>query len=118
MGELPSFELKPIVKAKRGDLRDMVLPGGGDIRTRIWASIGVKVNSLAKWQNTGAFKAAAGKDDIGRLEQFIREENAFGKILWGGPSRKKRCKSKSKSVASLNPLKTGKLMMPLNCRSC
>ena len=48
MGELPRFEIKPAVKAKTGDIRNMVLPGGGDLTTRVWASMRVKVYSLAK----------------------------------------------------------------------
>ena len=50
MGELPCFQFKPTVKAKTGDIRNMVLPGGGGLTTRVWSSMRVKVNALAKWQ--------------------------------------------------------------------
>jgi len=82
MGELPEFKIKPVVKAKRGDLRDMVLPGGGDIRTRLWASMSVKVNSLAKWQKSGVFETSASKDAMRRLEQFALEEGELGEHTW------------------------------------
>ena len=35
MGELPRFEIKPAVKAKTWDIGNMVLPGGGDLTTRV-----------------------------------------------------------------------------------
>ena len=82
MGELPRFQIKPVVKAKTGDIRNMVLPGGGDLTTRIWSSMRVKVSSLEKWQNKGAYNTSACKDAIAQLEQFTMDESDLLKQVW------------------------------------
>ena len=74
--------MKPVVKAKRGEIRDMVLPGGGDVRTRIWAIIRVKINALAKRQRSGAFNTSASIVAIRKLEEFSFEEDDLGKHVW------------------------------------
>ena len=82
MGELPRFEIKPVVKAKTGDIRNMVLPGGGDLTTRVWSSMRVKVNSLAKWQDKWAYSTSASKDAIEQLEQFTMNERGMLTHVW------------------------------------
>ena len=82
MGELPRFEIKPVVKAKTGDIRDMVLPGGGDLTTRVWSSMRVKVNSLAKWQDKGAYSTSASRDAVEQLEQFTMDESDLLSHVW------------------------------------
>ena len=70
------------MKAKTGDLREMVLPGGGDVTTRIWASMRVKINSLNKWQQAGAYNTDAGKDAIKKLTSFIDVEGQLFEHAW------------------------------------
>ena len=82
MGKLPEIVAKPVVKAKLGDLRQMALPGGGDVCTRVWASMKVKVDSLRKWMKKGAYDTAAAKDAINRLEQFMVGEGQLFEHVW------------------------------------
>ena len=82
MGKLPEIESKPVVKAKLGDLRQMVLPGGGDVSTRVWASMRVKTESLRKWMHKGAYRTAAASDAIDKLEEFIGGEGQLFEHVW------------------------------------
>jgi len=82
MGKLPQIETKPVVKAKLGDLRQMVLPGGGDVCTRVWASMKVKTEALRKWMQKGAYRTAAAEDAILRLEQFMVGEGQLFEHVW------------------------------------
>ncbi len=50
IGEIPTMEIKLVVKARHGDLRKMVLPGGGDLTTRVWSSMRVNINELEQWK--------------------------------------------------------------------
>ena len=82
MGQMPIIEVKPIVKPKLGDVRAMVLPGGGDLTTRVWASMRVKINSLVKWKALGSRQTSAAKDAVGRLEEFSFGEGEVIKHVW------------------------------------
>ena len=82
MGKLPEMKSKPVVKAKLGDLRQMVLTGGGDVSTRVWASMKVKTESLRKWMNKGAFRTAAASDAINKLEDFMDGEGQLFEHAW------------------------------------
>ena len=42
----------------------------------------VKVNSLKKWQSTGAFNTDAGKDAIKKLNEFINMEGQLFEHVW------------------------------------
>jgi len=79
---MPKVITQPVVKAKTGDLREMVLPGGGDVTTRIWASMRVKLNALNKWQKAGAYNTDAGKDAIKKLTSFINVEGQLFEHAW------------------------------------
>jgi len=70
----------------------MVLPGGGDLSTRVWASMRNKLYQIKKWRGKPAAESSAFKDAIWKLEQSPRLAdsvlNMFGKILM----KKKVCK--------------------------
>ena len=82
MGEIPEMKSKPVVNAKLGDLRQMVLPGGGDVSTRVWASMKVKTESMRKWMSKGAFRTSAASDAANKLEDFMDGEGQFFEHVW------------------------------------
>ena len=51
MGQIPEIQTKAVIKPKMGDVRQLVLPGGGDVASRVWASMRVKTESLRKWMS-------------------------------------------------------------------
>ena len=57
----------------------LVLPGGGDLASRMWAAIRVHVKSVAKWLATGATNTPAFKDAVATRENFYDVEE-------GGPN--------------------------------
>ena len=65
---------KKVLKQKGGELAKLVLPGGGDLASRIWAAIGLHVKSVAKWLATGATNTPAFKDAVATLENFYDVE--------------------------------------------
>ena len=105
MGQLPVMETKPVVKAKLGDLRQMVLPGGGDVATRVWSSMKVKTESLSKWMNKGAFKIAASNDAVDQLDKFMDGEGQLFEHVWKMLKPHLLSESKLKSFSSSMPLK-------------
>jgi len=52
MGELPRIETKQAIIPNKGDLRDLVLPGGGTLALQLWAGIHRKVFQIQKWMKT------------------------------------------------------------------
>ena len=101
MGNIPEMKTKPVVKAKLGDLRQMVLPGGGDVGTRVWASMKVKTESLLKWMNKGAFRTSAANDAINKLEDFMDGEGQLFEHPWKMLIRNVPLELKPKSFFSL-----------------
>ena len=77
MGGIPRTKMEPVVKAKLGDIRNLVLPGGGDLTTRIWASIRASINSIRKWRTKGAIHTPAFRAATNQIETFAYEETDF-----------------------------------------
>ena len=82
LGVMPQLVRKKVVKPKVGDIRDLVLPGGGDLSTRIWASIRAKVFSIRKWKAKGAIETPAFRDAIQALECFGYAEGQHNEHAW------------------------------------
>ena len=74
--------MEPVVKAKLGDIRKLVLPGGGDLTTRIWASVRVSIHSIRKWRTKGAIHTPAFKAATNQIEMFAYEETEFYAHAW------------------------------------
>ena len=49
LGDAPRIKLQKILKPRSGDLRAMVLPGGGDRCLRMWAGIRRYIAALTRW---------------------------------------------------------------------
>ena len=82
MGQIPEIQTKAVIKPKMGDVRQLVLPGGGDVASRVWASMRVNTESLRKWMSKGAFSTAAAKDAINQLENFMIGEGQLYEHVW------------------------------------
>ena len=98
MGEIPIVIVKPAVKPKQGDVRAMVLPGGGDLTTRVWASMRVKINSLVKWQALGARETSAATDAITQLEDFATGEGEVMEHIWKDVPEKEALQIKVETI--------------------
>ena len=53
-GDAPAVKLEPLMKPRGGDLREMVLPGGGDLCLRVWAGVRRYMVALTGWHAQGA----------------------------------------------------------------
>ena len=82
MGQIPEIQTKAVIKPKMGDVRQLVLPGGGDVASRVWASMRVNTESLRRWMSKGAFSTAAAKDAINQLEHFMIGEGQLYEHVW------------------------------------
>ena len=49
LGQIPKVCIKQMLKPRVGSLTDLVLPGGGDLTSRLWAAMRSHARSLAKW---------------------------------------------------------------------
>ena len=97
MGQILEIQTKAVIKPKMGDVRQLVLPGGGDVASRVWASMRVKTESLRRWMSKGAFSTAAAKDAINQLENFMIGEGQLYEHVWKNIDNKVAFKLRSKS---------------------
>ena len=74
--------MKPVLKPKIGDIRQMVLPGGGDVTTRIWASMRNNKYQIQKWIGTKAISSSAGTDALAQLEKFAEAGSTIFEQAW------------------------------------
>ena len=84
-----------MLKTKFGDIRDMVLPGGGDLSTRVWASMRNKLYQIKKWRGKPAAESSAFKDAIWKLEQFAKAEGNKYEHVWKNPDEKESLQTKA-----------------------
>ena len=111
MGEIPSITVRPVVKPKQGDVRAMVLPGGGDLTTRVWASMRVKINSLVKWQSLGARKTSAATDAINQLEDFATGEGEVLEHIWKDVPEREALQIILETIFSIEAFRSGWWLM-------
>ena len=82
LGGIPRTKTEQVAKAKLGDVRNLVLPGGGDLTTRIWASLRVSIHSIRKWRTKEATHTSAFKAATNQIEAFAYEETEFYAHAW------------------------------------
>ena len=70
IGVMPAVRKQKILKPATGDIVQLVLPGGGDMVLKVWASMRIIVFALAKWCRSGAFDTPAFKHTAKQLEVF------------------------------------------------
>ena len=70
LGKIPELKTQPVVAAKLGDVRDMGLPGGGDLSTRVWASMRNRIFQIKKWRGKPAAASSAFKDAVVKVGLF------------------------------------------------
>ena len=59
MGCMPIVVKRKALAPKEGDLSRLVLPGGGDLTSRIWSSIRLHAKWITKWANSRNFDTPA-----------------------------------------------------------
>ena len=79
MGDLV---VKQAIKPKGGDLRELVLPGGGDLCLRIWSGIRRNVASLTNWFTRGATNTPAFHHHVGLLEKLLEGSDQHNAHAW------------------------------------
>ena len=65
------------IQPNTGDLRDLVLPGGGSLALKMWAGMRVKAFTVRKLLNQGAQFSPHCKKALAELEEFADGENSF-----------------------------------------
>ena len=81
-GNLPNLIFKPVAKPRLGDVRSLVLPGGGDMVLRIWSAVRNWAANIFRWRGTGATHTPAYRDAIARLTQFSNEATELFTKAW------------------------------------
>ena len=70
MGEMPKIKTSQAIKPKTGDIRDLVLPGGGCLPLNIWAGMRVKAFRVKQLADKGAQNSSHCATAIAELENF------------------------------------------------
>ena len=96
LGEIPELKTQPVVKAKLGDVRDMVLPGGGDLSTRVWASMRNRIFQIKRWRGKPAAASCAFKDAVVKIGLFAKAKGSTFEHAWQIPDEKEKIKFKMK----------------------
>ncbi len=76
------MQTEPVIKPKLGDIRKLVLPGGGDWTTRVWARIRANVHAMQICNAKGIFRTAAVKAVKKQLEQFAHAKTKIFEHSW------------------------------------
>ena len=71
LGMLPAVVRKKILRPAKSDVAKLLLPGGGDLSSRIWAGIRVQVKALSRWCDNKAFDTPAFFDAVATLSNFV-----------------------------------------------
>ena len=74
MGLVPAVVRKRVLKPRTDELAKLILPGGGDFASRIWAGMKVKVRAVAKWIANGATETPDFHDALSIPEEFYDVE--------------------------------------------
>jgi len=82
LGDLPQLVIKKAIRPKGGELRELVLPGGGDLCLRVWSGLRQCVVSLTNWFKRGATNTTAFTHHIGWLESFLDGEDQHHAHAW------------------------------------
>ena len=67
---MPRLKTSKLIKPKIGELRDLVLPGGGSLALNIWAGMRVKAFRVKQLAEKGAQHSPHCATAIADLEQF------------------------------------------------
>ena len=59
LGMVPAVVKRKALRPTKGDITQLVLPGGGDLTSRIWSGIRLHTKSLANWCVNRAFDTPA-----------------------------------------------------------
>ena len=59
-----------------------MLPGGGDVTSRVWASIRAKIHALGKWSQAGIRSTSALIDALKRLDNFAHGDHQLDAHAW------------------------------------
>ena len=76
MGGLPKLEITQAIKPITGDLRQLVLPGGGSLSLKMWAGMRVKAFTVKKLLKQGAGNSPHCKKALVDLEKFADGEES------------------------------------------
>ena len=77
MGELPRVETKQAIIPNKGDIRDLVLPGGGTLSLQLWAGIRSKVFQIQKWMKKERSHTPHMVHALKEIEEFADAETSF-----------------------------------------
>ena len=82
LGDTPRIKFQKILKPRSGDIRAMVLPGGGDLCLRMWAGIRRYIAALAGWLKLDRVSTPAFGFRIKLLNEFINNQTQHSKHAW------------------------------------
>ena len=82
LGDHPQIVIRPILKPRAGDIRDMVLPGGGSLCLRVWSGIRRFVSALYGWHRRGATDTDAFRHHVKLVEAFLAKEAQHVTHAW------------------------------------
>ena len=82
LGDAPQIKLQKILKPRSGDIRAMVLPGGGDLCLRMWAGIRRYTAALAGWLKLNRVSTPAFGFHVKMLNEFINNRTQHSRHAW------------------------------------
>ena len=90
---MPQIVFKKLLKPRSGDLRQLVLPGGGDLRLRTWSGMRRYVAALTGWLVKRRTLSPAFRFHILRLEKFLANEAHHFQHAWNMLEEKERLRT-------------------------
>ena len=82
LGAPPAIKLEKLVRPKKGDLRELVLPGGGDLCLRVWAGMRRKLNAIVGWHRNASTHTPAFKNHLRLVDEFLERKHYFHRHAW------------------------------------
>ena len=79
---MPQLVLKKLIKPREGDLRELVLPGGGDLCLRMWSGIRRYVGAIAGWHRTRRDKHSTYGHHIKFINVFLDNDTQHAQHAW------------------------------------
>ena len=76
LGSAPALKMQKLAKPKGGDIRELILPGGGDLCLRVWAGLRRMICALAGWYRNKSTNTPAYKDTL-RMIEGLKKRKAF-----------------------------------------
>ena len=81
-GSAPAVVLQKVMKPRGGDLRKLVLPGGGNLCLRMWAGVRRFFISLIGWYKNGSTHTPAFEQHQELIEDFLDKKHHFHVHAW------------------------------------